>query len=674
MRTRESLLADVRALVLPHLRAYVDDFYASLSTRPGPAEVVSWLNDADIERLKLAQVRHLDRLLSPDLEADVLAARSREIGLIHAMSGVEIEWYVDAMSAHVAEVLRRLDGFVEQDRTAAHLAVNERLMGDLRGALRGFRDLDASQSRVLGRVAQVTAEARTVPDLARGVLRVVTRLDGLVTGFFGRSDSEGRLTFEVGEGKDMQAFVDEVTGARPPTITAHLPPRHGLGPTGRAWRSGSIERSDTFDRDPTTAPWHGMARELGLRSVAAVPLSDDLGMPRAMLTLYSRWPGYFASEGRQLMLEQLRRMVEHALLDLGSTASLGAAVRPIVERSAHLRRLERGEVEMVFQPMVELSSGRVTKLEALARLVDGDRLASPAEFLPAFGEDELVRLFEIGLDQALVALQDWERAGVRVDVSLNLPATMSRDDRYHLLVGRALEKHGVTPERLTLELLETESLGGDLGRRREAFEGLRKLGVRLAQDDLGSGYSSLLRLRHFAFDDVKIDQSLVRGSEVAPRSALHFVRPIADIAHSLGTTVIMEGLETPGLIEAAAQLGVDTGQGYAIARPMPADSVVAFVRDFRLDLDPAVPRTRLGAMGAHVAWEHRAAANADAQHAEGLADCGLADFLATPIDEVEIAGQIALVHEEVHVEAMRSRGGIAHREAWEHLVALIGED
>ncbi len=173
---------------------------------------------------------------------------------------------------------------------------------------------------------------------------------------------------------------------------------------------------------------------------------------------------------------------------------------------------------------------------------------------------------------------------------------------------------------------------------------------------------------------MKIDQSLVRGSEVAPRSALHFVRPIADIAHSLGTTVIMEGLETPGLIEAAAQLGVDTGQGYAIARPMPADSVVAFVRDFRLDLDPAVPRTRLGAMGAHVAWEHRAAANADAQHAEGLADCGLADFLATPIDEVEIAGQIALVHEEVHVEAMRSRGGIAHREAWEHLVALIGED
>ncbi len=128
----------------------------------------------------------------------------------------------------------------------------------------------------------------------------------------------------------------------------------------------------------------------------------------------------------------------------------------------------------------------------------------------------------------------------------------------------------VAPERLTLELLENGAVEHSTEQRSHSLQGFTDLGVRLAQDDLGSGYSSLLRLRHFAFDEVKIDQSLVRGTEFAPGAALHFIQPITDIAHSLGLDVIIEGLETPGLIEAAVQLGVDMGQGYGIARPMPA--------------------------------------------------------------------------------------------------------
>ncbi len=149
------------------------------------------------------------------------------------------------------------------------------------------------------------------------------------------------------------------------------------------------------------------------------------------------------------------------------------------------------------------------------------------------------------------------------------------------------------------------------------LEQFKALGVRLAQDDLGSGHSSLLRLRHFAFDDVKLDQSLVRGQEFDPRGALNFIHPLTSLAHSMGLTVVVEGLENAGLIEAAYMLGADAGQGYGISRPLPADEIPAWVHDHRLRLDRDNPSTHLGGLASHVAWEHRAAALAADSRALG---------------------------------------------------------
>ena len=255
-------------------------------------------------------------------------------------------------------------------------------------------------------------------------------------------------------------------------------------------------------------------------------------------------------------------------------------------------------------------------------------------------------------------------------MSVNLPVTAAADPRYLRRVAALLDRYGVEPGRLTLELLETGAVRQAAKRQGRPFDDFKELGVRLAQDDLGSGYSSLLRLRHFAFDDVKIDQSLVRGTELAPGAALHFIKPINDIAHSLGLTVVIEGLETDGLIEAAVQLGVDMGQGYGIARPMPADEVVAWAAGYRLAVDPETPRTALGAIAAHVAWEHRMVAIGDsgpvAAADSGLGCCGLTSYaerLGSP--------EVTAAHRAAHVAALAHRGSVQQRLAWQRLSDLV---
>ncbi len=445
------------------------------------------------------------------------------------------------------------------------------------------------------------------------------------------------------------------------------------GPAAVAWRSGSIERCDSYatepGTDPDADPWRGVGRRHGWRSSVAIPLADRRGSTMALLSLHARWPGYFASDAVMTMLRQIKQSLESALSEIEERPTLASGVSGYADRVSHIERLRTGAVQMLYQPVISLPDGRLTKLEALARLRDADGLISPAEFLPAFGDDELYDLFEQGMHQALDSLRSWQTQGLVTGVSLNLPVVSAQDDRYSRLTAELLQKYDIEASRLTLELLETGFVDREASQQLRSLEEFKGLGVRLAQDDLGSGYSSLLRLRHFAFDDVKIDQSLVRGTELAPGAALHFIEPINDIAHSLGLSVVIEGLEDDGLVEAGVQLAVDEGQGYGIARPLASDTVVDWANGYRLDIDPLHPRTPVGALAAHVCWEHRITA-LGYHHFRGsvldLGTCALSPYLEDlGIDEAVEA------HHTVHGEAVVSRGSEAHRAAWHRLAGLV---
>ncbi len=661
----DSILTAVRRCLGPHLAELVDELYAAPRQRP---ELVGWLSEAEQVDLRGRQVAHLQLLLSDDAFSARMAAASRELGRVLALSGIDLDQHAAVAQAHLEALLRALSRHAPHlDRRAAEVALGERCNQHLSSALLGYRDVDEAQHQVMLQVVDAVSRARTVADLARSLVEALSGLAGIQTCFFARADAQGRIVNEAGAGVTFDAFVDEVMRQGAPLVRTTADYPEGQGAMGRAWRSGLVERCDSYQTDPTVAPWRDLAARYGWRANASVPLSDSRGRTHALLSVHARWPGYFATPSRMAMLRQVKGAVERALGTLEERPTLASGVSGYLERSSHRQLLAEHRVQMLFQPVVTLPAGGLVKLEALARLRGESRLLAPAEFLPAFGDDDLYHLFDLGLRQSFEALMGWQTSGLTTGVSVNLPGTAADDPRYVRLVARLLAQYRLEPSRLTLELLETGAVKRGVLRERRALDEFKDLGVRLAQDDLGSGYSSLLRLRHFAFDDVKIDQSLVRGTELAPGAALHFITPINDIAHSLGLRVVIEGLEDAGLIEAAVQLGVDLGQGYGIARPMPASEVVSWARGHRLDVDPDVPRTPMGAVAAHVAWEHRMVALG--RHDSGRPDlesCGLSGYL-----QRSGRTEVAAVHRDAHVAALADRGGSEQRRIWQRLSDLV---
>jgi EAL domain-containing protein (putative c-di-GMP-specific phosphodiesterase class I) len=291
------------------------------------------------------------------------------------------------------------------------------------------------------------------------------------------------------------------------------------------------------------------------------------------------------------------------------------------EQARELRSLLfAGGLAMYVQPVVDLRDGALAKVEALARMIRPDgRVIGPGAFLPLLGEADLSLLFRNGLQLALRRLARWDADGLRVDVAINLPPRTMLDAQCPQWIADALREHGIAPQRLTLELLEHQSL--DAAAQDAAVARLAPLGVQLSMDDLGSGYSSLQRLAALPFTSIKADQGLLVRLREQPLQTLTMLRTIIQMGADLERGVVVEGLEDDDMVEAARWLGAPYGQGYALARPMPAAALADWWRERRGALlpDDSAPRSALGALAWK--WARRDAAGAT------LHDCPLHGFL-----------------------------------------------
>ncbi len=198
---------------------------------------------------------------------------------------------------------------------------------------------------------------------------------------------------------------------------------------------------------------------------------------------------------------------------------------------------------------------------------------------------------------------------------------------------------------MTFELLENEDIADQAAYSHAILE-LHALGVQLAMDDLGSGYSSLLRLRTLPFDLVKIDQGLMHAAERSPQRAIALVGALVRLARGLDLRVAIEGLESDELLEMAEVLGAELAQGYALARPMPLGELAAWLgAQGQAHARPRAVTTRMGALAAHWLWEqddHDAAAP-DPERAH--LRCAVGQFLA--LHELQ-DGRLAEQHAELH--------------------------
>jgi diguanylate cyclase (GGDEF)-like protein len=243
--------------------------------------------------------------------------------------------------------------------------------------------------------------------------------------------------------------------------------------------------------------------------------------------------------------------------------------------------LERGELALEYQPVVELDTGAVCGLEALLRWDHPTRgRLAPGEFMVAAEDSGLiVPIGEWVVGTACRQLRDWRdgyEGASDLNVAVNVSARQLDDDRIVEVVERALLDTGLPARRLVLELTETALLSDRSADVLARLDRLRALGVTLALDDFGTGHSSLTHLMRVPASILKIDRSFVAQSD-ADGNATPITRSIVALAHDLGLDAVAEGIETEAHVQAVRSAGCRFGQGYHFARPMRPEAIEATV-------------------------------------------------------------------------------------------------
>ena len=285
-------------------------------------------------------------------------------------------------------------------------------------------------------------------------------------------------------------------------------------------------------------------------------------------------------------------------------------------------------LELHYQPIIDVQRSCVVRLEALARLRDGDTLHLPGTFLPLFDDAAHHQLFDAVLAQTLAQLQAWEGAGFRTDVSINIDGQLLLAPHLPEQILGQLLHHHIEPGRLTLEILESgEILNQDEALRQ--IHTLHTLGVRLAIDDLGTAYASLLRLRDLPIQEIKLDQAFV--CELDRRvDDLPFALSIKDLANGLNVALVAEGVDSVTIRTLLPNLGIHLMQGYGLCHPLPADQLLAAIQPALDRLDTPEDTSLMSLYARHLSLES-SLLNLLEQAPQLLSASNLADLSLCPL-------------------------------------------
>jgi diguanylate cyclase (GGDEF)-like protein len=255
----------------------------------------------------------------------------------------------------------------------------------------------------------------------------------------------------------------------------------------------------------------------------------------------------------------------------------------VLERECELRNaLIAHQFCLHFQPQYSLRRKRIESVEALIRWNHPQRgLVMPGDFIDFAETHGLID--EIGdwvIAEGARALARWQQAGIEVTLSINVSPKQLQRVELIALVRANLERYGVAPNRLELEITEA-AIMRDEGHSFERLEGLRKDGVMIALDDFGTGYSNLSQLMMIPMDRLKLDKSLIDRIDVDQRKWV-IASGMIRLARDLGFSVVAEGVESQAQLELLDEAGCDTVQGYAISRPIPEEKLLDLLRSYEV--------------------------------------------------------------------------------------------
>ncbi len=561
----------------------VDAFFERMNMDPVALSIFHSLSEEDYQELKGNAKKHLEFLLHARSSDEEIHQRAIRIGEIHALVGVSgqiISQSMEHFSKVIAEIVNNQSVTI---RYALYSLLQHRLQKDQQIQLQTIEQTMLTYLEIL---PLSLSSANWQEDLG-----IVAQLPGIIGVLLIRMHPQEGFVVEEALGSKGKQIADVMMAS----VTRAIPflvGQQGQSLIAEAWFSAMIQSTPSYMNDQRLQIRQEAFRQLGVRSVAAVPLLDEYHHTVAVIELVGIYPNQFESKWMKVFMQGLQRWGEErwAHQQVKSTADDNEKMK--VYRSL----LYSGGFALYMQPIVDLKTGHVLKFEGLARLNDENgELVHPGQFLPTLGETELERLFQLGFEEAVKQLSEWRESKNHSKISINLsPATLMRSDLVSW-IQKILKRYQCHPESVILELLETP--GDDLGDIESVLKQLVDLGIPLAIDDFGSGDSNFLRLATFPIQMVKLDRGLFAPVHENPQSVLNFLGSLIQIGNDFGWEIVVEGLETFEMVEAVFMLGARYGQGFYFAKPISKEQVMDWKSAFSFTmLSKNTIHTSLGAL------------------------------------------------------------------------------
>ncbi len=638
----QALLARHQSLIERLATDFVATFFDQLPDNPQTKEIVSCLDEAGYACLKAKQHAHFLFTGASQITRDALIERSREVGRIHELMGMDRSLLMGAFDLYrrLLSERRAHIAWRSSDRKQLVQVLIARIDLDQEFQLEGMAEISDTYLAVLGEVPPKNVSIWL--ELAQSEIERIGSLPGLKGALLLRSSAQKYLMVELAAGPESAGVLSLLDR---PEYQAILNPNHphGGGLIARAWRDLHIHSVGAYPGDKGMEPWRDILGKKGIHSVLAIPIRDARGRAAAVLSLYGGHVHQFGGTLARLWAQSLQYRWEA----LWQQRETDLSPIPVTEAAIWRERLFGEGLALYLQPVVDFATGRVVQAKARTQLILPDgRVIAPRQFLPLLDTSEIHRLFWLVQDRALNLLDDWKTRRLDWAISIDLPLSCLLETNLVSSLARRLQSHAGSPSRLILEVPEW----GDSSQLEQeaALHALKATGVRLALDDLGAGHAGLLHSIHDPLDIFKIGRNLILRLPRDPIPTLTLLGMLINFARDLDREIIIEGLETPALIEVVQQLGASLGQGHALARSMPALEFPDWVEGFTLAVHPERITTFAGALTRH--WIERHTAFADSfSHTT----CPITPFLeAQGLD----AGEPRQWHRCVHAGGKAAQG------------------